>query len=542
MSVKAFILFKLFDEDNDELVTIDEIRTFYQSYLSEFTFFGDLERRNDIVNIFLHEFFPDDETNPSGCAPLTFYRFYEILKRNPTVLQSLYLISIPDQEQDEGFSRWQRFCMYVSNNANQLICCATYILVLIGLLVYVVIHRLVDLKDPSVWPMFARIAGIWIHFHFVLAICLMLKQTMSIIRRIPFLRQIIPVDDHIDAHRFIGKMLVFASSVHTLAYIIHFAVYKKHSWAASMFTTAAELGWVKYSAPITGVVLVVLLSLIFVTSLQRIRQRPGFHRIFQYTHQLFWLVFILLVIHAEKFWKWSIGPMTLLVIEKIYLLKRNVPNYGRTRLVSVRLEDENVMTLFIRRPANFRFQIGEYVNICLPNISKCQVLLRVNSMSTFRSFLFQASTNGIHSRFAVVQNVAITFVSAFSRKRTGPSVSMNTLLHWSPTELVMVNLHKSFHRLHHQLLFQNRFSSLRKTRMQSSVSKDRSVPRHRTYSTVNMWYWLGVESVLLRTSVLWKVWFFNCNRNGPLVVTVVVWTTMHPCSIVRNWRKSISSG
>ncbi len=143
-----------------------------------------------------------------------------------------------------------------------------------------------------------------------------------------------------------------------------------HSWAESMFTTAAEIGWVQYSAPITGDILVVLLIIIFIFALQCIRQRPGFYRLFHYTHLLFWPIYILLVIHAKDFWKWSVGPMSLFVLEKIYLLKRYLRKHGRTRLIAVRIEDENVITLVIEKPEHFTFRPGEYINICLPNIGK----------------------------------------------------------------------------------------------------------------------------------------------------------------------------
>ncbi len=144
----------------------------------------------------------------------------------------------------------------------------------------------------------------------------------------------------------------------------------EHSWFASMFTTAAGFGWVSNSATITGDILVVLLLIMVICSLQCIRQRSGCYQLFRYTHYLFWPIFILLIIHARDFWKWAIGPMSILFVEKIYLFKRHLPKYGRTRLISVRIEDEHVLSLIIERPSNFHFHIGEYINICLPNIGK----------------------------------------------------------------------------------------------------------------------------------------------------------------------------
>ncbi|CAF1624372.1 unnamed protein product [Rotaria magnacalcarata] len=82
----------------------------------------------------------------------------------------------------------------------------------------------------------------------------------------------------------------------------------------------------------------------FIFSLQCVRQRSGFYQLFRYSHYLFWPIFILLVIHVSR---------------KIYLLKRHLPKYGRTRLISVRTEDEHVLSLIIERPNNFSFHIGE---------------------------------------------------------------------------------------------------------------------------------------------------------------------------------------
>ncbi|CAF4648634.1 unnamed protein product, partial [Didymodactylos carnosus] len=38
MSVKALILFKLFDYDNNNQISLTEMKTFYQQYLKEFKF------------------------------------------------------------------------------------------------------------------------------------------------------------------------------------------------------------------------------------------------------------------------------------------------------------------------------------------------------------------------------------------------------------------------------------------------------------------------------------------------------------------------
>ena len=58
MDIINFVFFKLFDDNNDEKVSVDEIRLFYRCYLPEFKFFKDENRFNEVVDIFLQGFFP----------------------------------------------------------------------------------------------------------------------------------------------------------------------------------------------------------------------------------------------------------------------------------------------------------------------------------------------------------------------------------------------------------------------------------------------------------------------------------------------------
>ncbi|CAF4317742.1 unnamed protein product, partial [Adineta steineri] len=132
MSVKSFILFKLFDDNNDDLISIEEIRLFYQNYTSEFKIFRDQQHQKEVIDIFLKEFFPinDDAIQQ---RELNFDGFYKILQRNPNALQSLYLISVPDQDREEEneLMWYQRFWSYIINNTNRLIFLGIYILITI---------------------------------------------------------------------------------------------------------------------------------------------------------------------------------------------------------------------------------------------------------------------------------------------------------------------------------------------------------------------------------------------------------------------------
>ncbi|CAF4804521.1 unnamed protein product, partial [Rotaria socialis] len=175
MSVKAFILFKLLDVNDDGNISIEEIRLFYEHYLSELRFLKEQNRLN-------------------GAA------------------DSLYLIIIPDQdkEEDEENSCLQLFWMYIKNNTSRIAFILLNIPIRIGSIVYVIVDR---------------VGVMLVNFNYTIAISKMLKQTMTIIRRLCFLRLIIPVDDHIDPHRLVGTILFISSIVHTFGHVIQFATH-----------------------------------------------------------------------------------------------------------------------------------------------------------------------------------------------------------------------------------------------------------------------------------------------------------------------------
>ena len=224
VSVKAFILFKVFDTNDDNQVSVDEIRLFYEDYLKDLKdpkIFISEERLTEVVGIFLEGFFPI--TNDVQQQELNFDQFYEVLQTNPDVFKSLYLIGIPDQDkEDEKEMTWyQRPWMYIKNNTNRIVFLTLYILIL----TFLIIYRAVSLKNQTPWQIIARIGGISINFNFAMLITLMLKQMMTIIRRIYYLRLVVPVDDHIDAHRLVGTVLFISAIIHIFAYIIQFATH-----------------------------------------------------------------------------------------------------------------------------------------------------------------------------------------------------------------------------------------------------------------------------------------------------------------------------
>jgi hypothetical protein len=61
-----------------------------------------------------------------------------------------------------------------------------------------------------------------LNFNCALVIVLMLKRTILLIRTNKFLRKLIPVDDHIDFHKIVGRVIAGLAILHTIAHMANF--------------------------------------------------------------------------------------------------------------------------------------------------------------------------------------------------------------------------------------------------------------------------------------------------------------------------------
>ncbi|CAF3627245.1 unnamed protein product, partial [Rotaria sp. Silwood2] len=108
-----------------------------------------------------------------------------------------------------------------------------YLLINIALLIYVVIYRTIKTKS-NVLVIFARIGGMLFNFNCALIIILMLKHAILLIRTNKFLRKLIPVDDHIDFHKVVGRVIAGLAILHTVAHMANFGRLNDYSWATYM--------------------------------------------------------------------------------------------------------------------------------------------------------------------------------------------------------------------------------------------------------------------------------------------------------------------
>merc|ERR1719242_2642280 len=144
----------------------------------------------------------------------------------------------------------------------------------------------------------------------------------------------------------------------------------KWTYAHWIFTTMPGVfGMPSGYAQITGVVLIVILTIIFIGSLAVVR-RSGYFQVFYCTHLLYWAFWALMIIHAPMFYKVFIGVLVIWTIEFIYRVLNAVLGRGRTLVSAGVILPSRVTHLIIKRPAGFNFSPGDWVFIKIPQVAR----------------------------------------------------------------------------------------------------------------------------------------------------------------------------
>ncbi|CAM4780401.1 unnamed protein product [Rotaria magnacalcarata] len=294
MEVRALVFFLILDEAGDEYVTRAGMTEFYEKYFKGLkTLDGD--RIQEVVQGLLQKFHLDRRFR------IDFEEFYSIVSKDLILLECLSQFTVhptwfmnSPSSQPEKQSKFQElfsnhYCKRenmeqkknklsiadMKKNLSRIIMLIIYLLINHGLVIYVIYYRTIKVK-LNVPIVFARICGMLLNFNCTFIIVLMLKQTIRIIRSNKFLRKGIPVDDHIDFHKVVGRIIVVLSILHTIAHVVNVGAYNNHSWVAYLFTTEPNIGWVGGFASLSGLLLCIILSVIVVCSMRWIRRGGHF--------------------------------------------------------------------------------------------------------------------------------------------------------------------------------------------------------------------------------------------------------------------------
>lgn len=86
--------------------------------------------------------------------------------------------------------------------------------------------------------------------------------------------------------------------------------------ASLLFTTSGGFGWFYSSAPISGWLLVLVHTVIYLGARSSVRNSGRFE-VFYYTHRLYTVYVLLALLHGDKMWAFLLLPGLLFLLEKL---------------------------------------------------------------------------------------------------------------------------------------------------------------------------------------------------------------------------------
>lgn len=199
--------------------------------------------------------------------------------------------------------------------------------------------------------------------------------------------RVFPFDELRVFHQHCAYVMVAASIVHTIAHTSNFIIIGNFSsdseledavglFAYDGFDSVPEWWQFVISPPVvTGVAMCVALTLIVCTAQSWVRRR--FFELFYYTHHLFVLFYACLLFHGMGIvygmipiaWAVLLPPLALYSMERLFRLIRRFAN---TPILSYRRFHGDVLQLSIRKPPLWRGQAGQYITLCVPQLSRLQ--------------------------------------------------------------------------------------------------------------------------------------------------------------------------
>uniref|UniRef100_A0A665U7W7 FAD-binding FR-type domain-containing protein n=1 Tax=Echeneis naucrates TaxID=173247 RepID=A0A665U7W7_ECHNA len=213
------------------------------------------------------------------------------------------------------------------------------------------------------------------------------------------------LDKNLSFHKLVAYMIGLMTAVHMIAHLLNVewynnsrqGVYDKLSTALSALEDEGNTTYLNpirktdiqiptyfvftTIAGLTGVIITLALILIITSSMEVIRR--SYFEVFWYTHHLFVIFFIGLVIHGAGYglsvwstWMWVIGPMFLYLCERLVRFIRYMQRVTYRKVRSIHLSPivmrpSKVLELQLVKNG-FKMEVGQYVFLNCPAISQLE--------------------------------------------------------------------------------------------------------------------------------------------------------------------------
>lgn len=393
---KVKFLFDLYDNDGSARIDLNELSKVMHACLEQ----NGLKFSPEQVNELTTSLFEDADSEHKGS--ISFEQLEVQILRHPGLLENLsismerWLVPPkPKKKPKKSVKPHWMSAKYISNNKVFIYSLVVYFIINLLLIA----QRFIQYSDKGFFVMCARACGQCLNLTCMAVALTMLRVTITHLRDRGF-TSILPLDEHVFFHKLTGTLVFFYSVGHALSHIINFTLksmvpqnvanddHGSDHIAGSvdgrlpcrphlpsqcsvfefLFTTKPGIGWVGGTAPITGWILLAIVIVIFTCSMPFVRKTGNFH-VFYWTHNMYWLFWLLVTIHGPNFWFWFLIPGSMYMSGRLYRFIKLQYGPGHTSVLEAVLLPAKVTHLKIKRPRGFEFSPGDYIFIRIPVLS-----------------------------------------------------------------------------------------------------------------------------------------------------------------------------
>ncbi|EPS73914.1 hypothetical protein M569_00842 [Genlisea aurea] len=397
--------FDMVDKDADGRVTEDEVREIISLSASANKLSNIQKQADEYARLIM------EELDPDGVGYIMMESLEMLLLQGPIQsaraggesrnLSKLLSEKLKPTHDTLVWRYWRGFAYFMLDNWQRVWVVCVWIGIMAGLFAWKYVqykHRAVyHVLGPCVCM--AKGAAETLKLNMAIILLPVCRNTITWLRSNTKLGLAVPFDDNLNFHKLIAIAVALGVGIHGLSHLtcdfprLLSASPEKYAPMIPYFGTQATSYWhfVEGWEGVTGIIMVVLMAVAYVLASPWFRRGrvnfPGHLKMltgfnaFWYSHHLFVVVYICLIIHGIKLylthewykkttWMYLAVPVLLYAGERLIRAFRS--SVKPVKILKVAVYPGNVMSLHMAKPQGFRYKSGQYIFVNCAAVSPFQ--------------------------------------------------------------------------------------------------------------------------------------------------------------------------
>ncbi|QCD91691.1 respiratory burst oxidase homolog protein A-like [Vigna unguiculata] len=396
------IFFDMVDKNEDGRITEEEVKEIIMLSASANKLSRLKEQAEEYAALIM------EELDPERLGYIELWQLETLLLQKDTYLNYSQALSYTSQVLSQNLQgirsrspirrMSRRMVYYLQENWKRLWVLALWVSVMIGLFTW----KFIEYKRKNAYHVMgycllaAKGAAETLKFNMALILFPVCRNTITWLRSTK-LSYIAPFDDNINFHKTIAAAVVIGVILHAGNHLAcdfpklvnsSHKTYEKYLDGVFGDHKPSYGDLIKGVEGVTGILMVILMAIAFTLATKWFRRNliklpKPFNRLtgfnaFWYSHHLFVIVYVLLIIHGvnlylERKWHLQTTWMYLAVPIVLYVGERTLryfrSGFYTVRLIKVAIYTGNVLTLQMSKPPQFRYKSGQYMFVQCPAVS-----------------------------------------------------------------------------------------------------------------------------------------------------------------------------